>query len=94
LVEIQRGDRDPSKPKVTGKITDFGLSWIIGETSNDEKVRYSEAMRWQAPELSNENLDAENREKIMEKADVWSFAMTSLEVSVSLYHLFSVSTSK
>jgi hypothetical protein len=43
----------------------------------------SDAVRWQAPEMANvaEN-DIAARAQNMEKADVWSFALTSLEVSI------------
>jgi hypothetical protein len=69
-VEVQKGNREPSEPEVTGN-SDY-----------KDSFKFSEATRWRAPELANENFDAENHEKIMEKADVQSFAMTSLEVSV------------
>jgi serine/threonine protein kinase len=84
-VEVQNDDARPEKPKVTGKITDFGLSWILGEQFREESSQYTKAIRWRDPELAHKDITSiKIREQYMEKADVWSFALTSLEVCQSL----------
>jgi hypothetical protein len=44
----------------------------------------SAAIRWTAPEMARFMIDSEDKhvekEPFLEKADVWSFAMTALEV--------------
>jgi serine/threonine protein kinase len=79
LVELD--ELVPRRPRITGKITDFGLSAILGSTTRGGSSQVSEAVRWQAPELApfREN-DFTGREKHLEKADVWSFGLTALEV--------------
>ena len=81
---MEKDETNPQEPKITGKITDFGLSHILGsamETSSSS----SYARRWQAPELAwVEEKDPTEREKYLEKADVWSFALTSLEVLMQI----------
>jgi serine/threonine protein kinase len=78
LVEL---DESIPRPTITGKITDFGLSAILGSTKREGSSLVSEAVRWQAPELAPfREDDFAGREKHLEKADVWSFALTALEV--------------
>jgi serine/threonine protein kinase len=94
LVEIEQDGTNPSKPTVTGKITDFGLSSILGLESDTESSLVSLAVKWQAPEMARlSNKDIKSRRKYLEKADVWSFGLTALEVALlylikgSLIHL-------
>jgi len=91
LVEIGIDSHDPGKPQITGKIIDFGLSHIISSISSLESgnSQVSDALRWRAPELANvDDDDMATREQLMEKADVWSFALTSLEVVQNLTYPF------
>lgn len=85
LVELELDELDPSKVKITGKITDFGLSSVLSSGTIGANSMLSAAFRWQAPELQEiEECEPEKRVPLLEKADVWSFALTSLEVR-SLY---------
>lgn len=69
-----------STPNITGKITDFGLSSIIGIQFQLINSKVTEAFKWRAPELAK----MEAGETVsLEKSDVWSFAITSLEVDIS-----------
>jgi hypothetical protein len=69
-------------PKITGKITDFGLSSILGSALRMGSSLISNALKWPAPELAAfEDDDFEQCEIYLEKADVWSSALTSLEVN-------------
>lgn len=80
LVEVN-DDRNPDQVQITGKITDFGLSHVLSSGLDSGNSQISQAFRWQAPELANiADEDVTGRERCMEKADVWSFALTSLEV--------------
>jgi serine/threonine protein kinase len=85
-VELEYDDATPSgNPKITGKITDFGLSSILGSDFQTANSQMSDALKWRAPELSRiKGNDIKGREKHLEKADVWSFGLTSLEVSTLL----------
>jgi serine/threonine protein kinase len=83
LVELHSADG--GELQITGKITDFGLSHILdlnpipGIESANSQV--TQAIRWRAPEMAHvEEEDISNREKLLEKADIWSFALTALEV--------------
>jgi hypothetical protein len=83
LVELD--ESVPRRPTITGKITDFGLSAILGSTTRGGSSQVSEAVRWRAPELAAfQEDDLAGREKHLEKADVWSFALTVLEVTLSV----------
>lgn len=74
---------NPPELKITGKITDFGLSSILGSKFLIESSQQTSAIRWQAPELAHVAEDViEGRKMLLQKADVWSFAMTALEVSI------------
>jgi hypothetical protein len=80
-------DQNPDQARVTGKITDFGLSYTFNPSSviDSGNSQVSDAFRWRAPELASlENDNVEMYNNYMEKADVWSFALTALEVSSSL----------
>jgi hypothetical protein len=68
-----------SKRCLTGKITDFGLSVIISEELQDDDNDHltTDAKLWSAPELSRED---RVQFHMFDKADVWSFALTALEV--------------
>jgi serine/threonine protein kinase len=82
LVEFEEDADDPKKHEITGKITDFGLSSILGSKIHSASSKLSDAVKWQAPELAKVREESfEGREKLLEKADVWSFGITSLEVS-------------
>jgi len=85
LVEIEPDDLHPGKSKITGKIIDFGLSYRLGpndEEQGDEDSQVTDAYRWRAPEMTAEVVRNEAiRNSCMEKADVWSFALTSLEIN-------------
>lgn len=82
-MEVEGNGENPQKPKITGKITDFGLSSILGTSLSEKNSQISGAYRWAAPELYLlRHTSKEDREKHLEKADVWSFAMTCLEVSL------------
>jgi hypothetical protein len=79
LVELE--ESIPRRPRITGKITDFGLSAILGTTTRGGSSQVSGAIRWQAPELAPfREDDFAGRAEYMEKADVYSFALTALEV--------------
>lgn len=81
LVELERDETAPSKTIVKGKITDFGLSTIMNANPSIANSQFSAAFRWRAPELKDiEDLHPEKRLSLLEKADIWSFAITSLEV--------------
>jgi hypothetical protein len=54
----------------------------LGPKIHSASSKLSEAVKWQAPELAKVGQeDIQGREKLLEKADVWSFGITSLEVS-------------
>lgn len=85
LVELKSDEMEPgmapSRLRVRGKITDFGLSTIMNAESSNASTQFSAARRWRAPELKElEDLEPEEQLSLLEKADVWSFALTSLEV--------------
>jgi serine/threonine protein kinase len=69
-----------------GKITDFGLASVLGPTGVEVNSMETAAVRWTAPEMARLMVDSGSKEKypqkknFLEKADVWSFAMTALEV--------------
>jgi serine/threonine protein kinase len=90
-VQVERDEQNPTEAKITGKITDFGLSYIMRSELDKSSSQMSAALRWRAPEMSEvKDDDEEGRKNYMEKADVWSFALTALEVS---YVLLSISAS-
>lgn len=83
LVELESDEMAPSRLRVRGKITDFGLSTIMNAESSNANSQFSAARRWRAPELKDledGELELEEQLSLLEKADVWSFALTSLEV--------------
>jgi serine/threonine protein kinase len=70
-------------PRITGKITDFGLSHILHSTIGgleSANSLSSEAIRWRAPEMADIEEGSDMRDLALEKADVWSFSLTALEV--------------
>jgi hypothetical protein len=70
-------------PLITGKIADFGLSSILGSKFYAANSKANDAIKWRVPELALcGDDDVEGRGKLL---DVWSFALTSLEVRSSLY---------
>lgn len=80
---VQLEPASPSLPdaqSIRGKITDFGLSYILDSELKSSISRVSEALKWRAPEMAAFEEDIAGREGYLEKADVWSFALTSLEV--------------
>ena len=52
LVELEMDPGNPRKLQITGKITDFGLSSILGSKFRISDSQTSGAIRWRAPELA------------------------------------------
>jgi hypothetical protein len=89
---VQPNELDPDHPRITGKITDFGLSTILNPNPlwelDEGNSQVSTAWRWRAPEMADvEDKDIVGRDRFMEKADVWSFALTCLEVRMIIVAL-------
>jgi len=90
LVEVLIGRRQIKYP--IGKITDFGLASIQTKGKNGLPTAPTEALRWVSPELAKfyvhtvSEEEEETYRNLLEKADVWSFALTTLEVSVYYYY--------
>jgi serine/threonine protein kinase len=78
--ELERGS---PKAVLTGKITDFGLSSIISPLHQSRNVSLTQATRWLAPEIKFAEDDTVPKlsSHQLEKADVWSFAITALEIA-------------
>ena len=82
MVEVEPDTSTRDGVKITGKIIDFGLSFILGSDFDKVNSQVSQVYRWRAPELANiDESDVSMVSQHMEKADVWSFSLTSLEVS-------------
>jgi hypothetical protein len=76
---------NPSLPGITGTIVDFGLSSTLNILSKGFNSQISAAVYYRAPELLLIDYDDSSaRSSLLEKGDVWSFAMTLLEVSFSV----------
>ena len=57
------------------------MSSIIG-SSFETSGSSSDAHRWQAPEMATTTKEDIKDREVLEKADVWSFAITALEVKM------------